>query len=56
MTDAVILALIALGEKMIYCLTFIIFIQIVLKAVPRQLKLLTGYGQFEANFDTRVDE
>lgn len=56
MTDAVVLALIALGGMLVFLTSTIILVKMVLKAAPSCFKLDTEYGHVEVSFDPRVDE
>ena len=57
MTEAVILALIALAEILLFATTVVILVAIVLRYKPASFKFFwTKHGHFEVNFDNRVDE
>lgn len=54
MTEAVILALIALVGALVFTTTSIILVKIVLKTAPTHFKFWTGYGHFEVKFDHKA--
>lgn len=51
MTEAVILALIALSGITVFLVISVILIKMVLNAAPSHFKLETEYGNVEVNFD-----
>ena len=56
MTEAAILALIALVGVIVFCITAVLLVGNVLKAAPASFNFWTSYGHFEVKFDTKVDE
>ena len=54
MTDAVILALIALVGSLLFTTIATVLVNIVLKSKPSHIIIDTEYGHFEAEFDTKV--
>ena len=56
MTEAVILALIALVGVLMFSITSVILINNVLKSAPTSFNFWTGYGHFEVKFDANADE
>ena len=54
MTEAIILALIALVGALMFLTTSIIHVNIVLKYAPTHFKIWTGYGHIEIDFDSRA--
>ncbi|MBR5298166.1 MAG: hypothetical protein IKU29_09935 [Parabacteroides sp.] len=56
MTEAVILALIALVGLVIFLVVSVILVKIVVEAAPSQFKFWTEHGHFEISFDTKADK
>lgn len=56
MTEAVILALIALVGTMLFLIAVIVLVKMVLEAAPSHFKLETEHGNVEVDFDTKADE
>ena len=56
MTEAVILALIALAGMTVFMLLLIALVMIVLRSNPTEVYANTAYGQFRAEFDHKADE
>lgn len=56
MTEAVILALIALVGMTIFSITAVILVRMVLKAAPAHFKFQTEHGHVEVDFDHEADE
>lgn len=57
MTEAVILALIALFGSLIFATTIVTLVGLVLKSEPSSFKFIwTEYGQFEVRFNKEADE
>lgn len=56
MTEAVILALIALAGLIVFTTTTIVLVGMTLKAAPTRFKFWTKYGHFEVSFDSKADK
>ena len=56
MTEAVILALVALIGTIAFLSTTIVLVKMILKATPSHFKFETEHGNVEVSFDTKLDE
>lgn len=56
MTEAVILALIALVGLVLFLIAVIILVKMVLNAAPAHFEFSTEHGHVEVSFNTKVDE
>lgn len=56
MTEAVILALIALAGVVVFAATSIVLVGMTLKSAPSYFKFWTSYGHFEVHFNNKADE
>lgn len=56
MTEAVILALIALVGLLLFSVMAIILVNMLLKSDPSHIKFYSGYGHLDVTFDTEADE
>lgn len=56
MTEAVILALIALCGMVMFSITALIIVAITLKAAPTHIQLNTEFGSLDVDYNNRVDE
>ena len=56
MTEAVILALIALAGMLLFAMTALIIVSITLKAEPTHINFKTEFGSLEVDYDNKADK